>query len=125
VAFSSVNQLERMYEQKRYAREIKEAMDLVKSYQVGTEIFYDRLVVGPFKDLDVLSGYWAFFPESWKPLPELGIASWRPEKKYIVTFDTKKIRIRIFFYLVSKSFPVVVIKSLYTDLCSFTLQINK
>jgi len=42
VAFFSVNQLERMYEQKRYAREIKEAMDLVKSYQVGnSSILWD------------------------------------------------------------------------------------
>ncbi len=31
----SANQLVRMYEQKRYAREIKEAMDLVRSHQVG------------------------------------------------------------------------------------------
>ncbi len=44
----SVNQLERMYEQKRYAREIKEAMDLVKSYQVGNSniLRYSSFQVG-------------------------------------------------------------------------------
>jgi hypothetical protein len=64
----------------------------------ATQIFYDtvafRLVVGPFKDLGSFRRAGNF-----SPLPKLGIASWRPKKKYIATFDANKIRIRIFFNL--------------------------